>query len=132
MPKDNTQEIAAGVALALAKSTSDTAIAVARTAADTAAQLAISTAKMSGDVTFIKDEITSLAREMKEGFLSTHTRQDITNGKVIKAGADIVVLSEVKVDHEARMRSMENKFQTWIGGLAVAQFVVGIVLWYLK
>jgi len=138
MAKDSTQEINAGIAMALAKTASDTAVQVAKTASDTAVALAIKTAEMSGDVTFIKGEIVAMSRDMKEGFLAIQARQDIANGRTSKSE---VAISNVEIqkqtdvrnisDHETRLRNIETKITTYAGGLIALQFAIGMFLWYL-
>ena len=35
-------------------------------------------------------------------------------------------------DHEARIRKMEDRQLTWVGALAMLQFFIGIVLWFIS
>ena len=83
---------------------------------------------MSGDVTFIKDEIIAMSRDMKEGFTAIHIRQDIANGRTGKAEvslSNIEIQKQVNVrnisDHEARLRKLETYTFMAIGALALLQ-----------
>jgi len=136
--RDNTQEINAGIAIALAKTASDTAVQVAKTASDTAAGLAVKTAEMSGDVTFIKGEIVALSRDIKDGFSAIHTRQDVANGRTSKselAISNVELQKQTNVrniaDHETRLRNTEIKITTYTGALMALQFAIGLFLWFL-
>lgn len=51
-------------------------------------------------------DIEDLRQEIREGFKGVHERQDMTNGKVLKASADIVELEKVNI-----RRSVERKYE---------------------
>jgi len=134
MAKDNTQEINAGIAIALAKTASDTAVQVAKTASDTAAALAVKTAAMSGDITFIKQEIVAMSRDMKEGFSAIHSRQDIANGRTSKVEmsmSNVELQRQTNVqnisDHETRIRKVELWGGMAIGGLSLIQVYLNFI-----
>ena len=40
--------------------------------------------------------------------------------------------SKIVGDHEARIRKMEDRQLTWVGALAMLQFFIGIVLWFIS
>lgn len=54
-------------------------------------------------------DIETLRLEIREGFNGVHMRQDVTNGKVLKAAADIVELEKVNI-----RRSVERKYEKLI------------------
>lgn len=123
---DRTQEIAAAVAAALAKATSDSAINVAKTAADAAAALAVSTAAMGMDVKTIKDDLVLVSRELQEGFKGVHERQDRTNGRVGATEKDLVVL---KTSGQS-MHSLQTAL--WLAITTLVGLVVGLVMFFVQ
>lgn len=60
------------------------------------------------DITDIRSDISSLAATVKEGFHGVHERQDTTNGKVLKAGADII---ENKTAMEKQIEALKAEFK---------------------
>lgn len=60
------------------------------------------------DITDLRQSLTELTTLVKEGFAGTHTRQDVTNGKVLKAGQDIV---DLKVETDKKVEALRFRFQ---------------------
>ena len=77
-------EQTAEIASAIAKQTADDAIAVAKVATEAATAVANKVSMVASDITYIKDEVTSLTTKMDLGFKNITDRQDVTNGKVLK------------------------------------------------
>ena len=104
MRRDPSSAIATAVAVALAKQTSDTATALAKQTADSAAAVAlrateaasavaITVSSVAADVKEIKDKISSLSADQKEGFKAVDTRLAYTNGKVTRHEEAFIALN---------------------------------------
>lgn len=62
-------------------------------------------------------DIEELTKEVREGFAGVHERQNVTNGKVLKATDDII--------------NLKNDMSFYKGGLAVLTILVVPVLIYI-
>jgi hypothetical protein len=84
------------------------------------------------DITDLNKSITDLATAMKEGFAGMHLRQDTTNGKVLKAGSDII---ELKSDTDKKFDAIKFKFQynkiIWYLFTVAATVIVGLVMYII-
>src|SRR5947208_639010 len=60
------------------------------------------------DITDIRSDISKLADNVTKGFDGVHQRQDMTNGKVLKAGSDIV---ENKTQLDKQIESLKAEFK---------------------
>jgi hypothetical protein len=60
------------------------------------------------DISDIRADISSLATTVAKGFEGIHLRQDTTNGKVLKAGSDII---ENKSQVELQMAALKAQFE---------------------
>lgn len=69
----------------------------------------------------IAQQLTDLSTQMTKGFAEVHTRQDTTNGKVLKNTADIE-----KINDRQDSRSMYNNI-TWL----LITTLVGVVVYFV-
>ena len=70
-----------------------------------------------------KRDIEDLTKEMRDGFKGVHERQNVTNGKVLKAAADITELEKVNI-----RRSVERKYEKliWYLFTGAMSIIVGL------
>lgn len=70
--------------------------------------LQVKEALTTRDISDIRADISKLAETVEKGFSGVHQRQDMTNGKVLKAGTDIL---ENKVLAEKQIESLKAEFK---------------------
>jgi len=52
----------------------------------------------------LAEQLKNLAEAIKEGFSGVHERQDKTNGKVLKAGEDIIQIQKENVARDVKFK----------------------------
>ena len=56
------------------------------------------------DIDLLQKAIADFRNEVKEGFAGVHARQDTTNGKVLKAGEEIIELKADNIKRDAKFQ----------------------------
>jgi hypothetical protein len=56
------------------------------------------------DIDLLQKAIADFRNEVKEGFAGVHARQDTTNGKVLKAGDEIIQLKADNIKRDAKFQ----------------------------
>jgi hypothetical protein len=56
------------------------------------------------DIDLLQRAIADFRSEVKEGFAGVHARQDTTNGKVLKAGEEIIQLKADNIKRDAKFQ----------------------------
>ena len=102
--------------------TSEIATSVAHSTAEAATR---ATAILGSDITHIRTDLERLSADMREGFLTTHQKQDKTNGRVTEAEKDIALLQQEQGSERKSFDRQRNGL--WL----MVTTLVGIIVFYM-